>query len=112
MAINNSISRSSTLNFDDVVSAILSKEMQQKSSGETSGNALTAETRGRKMERGKSLGYCSKSRKGSSKSRSRIMCWKCRKKGHLKKDYKSWNGKEGDAQQETNHEANVTGDVL
>jgi len=24
----------------------------------------------------------------------------------------SWNGKEGDAQQEANHEANVTGDVL
>jgi len=50
MAISNSVSRSSTLKFDDVVSAILSKEMQQKSSGETLGNALTEETRGRKME--------------------------------------------------------------
>ena len=63
------------------------------------------------MERRKSLGYRSKSRKGRSKSRSGIVCWKCGKKGHLKKNCKSQNGK-GDAQQETNHEANVTGDVL
>lgn len=41
-----------------------------------------------------------------------IACWKCEKKGHLKKDSKSRKGKEGDAHQETNHEANVIGDVL
>ena len=64
------------------------------------------------MERGKSPGYRSKSRKGRSKSRSGIVCWKCGKKGHVKKDSKSQKGKEGDAQQETNHEVNVTGDVL
>eukprot|EP00253_Pinus_taeda_P023693 PITA_23693 len=93
MAISNSISGSSTLKFDDVVGAILSEEMQRKSSGETLGNALTAETRGRKMERGKSPGYRSKSRKGRSKSRSRIVCWKCGNKGHLKKDCKSQKGK-------------------
>ena len=40
------------------------------------------------------------------------MCWKCGKKGHLKKDCKSRKGKEGNAQQENNHETNVTGDVL
>ena len=54
MAISNSVSGSSTLKFDDVVGAILSEEMRQKSSGETLGNALSAESRGRKMERGKS----------------------------------------------------------
>ena len=64
------------------------------------------------MEGGKSLGYRSKSRKGRSKSRSGIVCWKCGKKGHLKKDCKSQKGEEGDTQQETNHEANVTSDVL
>eukprot|EP00253_Pinus_taeda_P029010 PITA_29010 len=57
VAISNSVYGSSTLKFDDVVGAILSEEMRRKSSGETSGNALTAETRGRKMERGKSSGY-------------------------------------------------------
>eukprot|EP00253_Pinus_taeda_P016647 PITA_16647 len=80
MAISNSISGSSTLKFDDVVGAILSEEMQRKSFGETSGNALIGETRGRKMERGKSPKYHSKLRKGRSKSRSGIVCWKCGKK--------------------------------
>ena len=74
MAISNSVSRSSTLKFDDVVGAILSEEMRWKSSGEASGNALSAEFRGRRMERGKSSGYRSKSRKGRSKSRSGIVC--------------------------------------
>eukprot|EP00253_Pinus_taeda_P004888 PITA_04888 len=68
MAISNSVSGSSTLKFDDVVGAILSKEMGWKSSSETLGNALSAESRGRKMERGKSLGYHSKSRKDSGAS--------------------------------------------
>ena len=112
MAIINSVSGSSTLKFDDVFGAILSEEMRRKSSGETSGNALSAESRGRIMERGKSSGYRSKSRKGRSKSRSGIVCWKCGKRGHLKKDCRSWKGKEGDPQQENNHEENVTGDVL
>eukprot|EP00253_Pinus_taeda_P007075 PITA_07075 len=112
MAISNFVYGSSTLKFDDVVGAILSEEMRRKNSGETSSNSLSAESRGRKMERGKSLGYHSKSRKGKSKSRSRIVCWKCGKKGHLKKDCRSRKGKEGDAQQENNHEANVTSEVL
>ena len=73
MAISNSISGSSTLMFDDVADAILSEEMQQKSSSETLGNALTTETRGRKMERGKILGYHSKSRKARSNSILGIM---------------------------------------
>ena len=40
------------------------------------------------------------------------MCWKCRKKGLLKKYCKSRKGKEGDTQQEKNHQVNVIGDVL
>jgi len=112
MAINNSISRSSTLTFDDVVGAILSKEMRWKSSSETLGNDLTIKTRGRKIERGKSPVYHNKSRKGRSKSKSRIVCWKYGKKGHLKKDCNFLKGKEGDAQQENNHEASVIGDVF
>eukprot|EP00253_Pinus_taeda_P005819 PITA_05819 len=112
MAISNSVSGSTTLKFDDVVGAILTEEMRWKSSGETLGNSLSAESRGRKMERGKSSGYRSKSRKGRSKSRSGIVCCKCGKKGHLKKYCRSWKGKEGDAKQENNHETNVTDDVL
>ena len=40
------------------------------------------------------------------------MCWKCRNKEHLKKDCTYQKGKEGYGQQENNHEANVTGDML
>ena len=98
MVISNSVSRSSTLKFDDVVSAILNEEMRRKTSGETSVNSLTAEARGRKLERGKSPGYFSNKRKSRSKSRLGIVCWKCMKKGHVKKDYKSRKGNEGDAQ--------------
>ena len=37
MTISNSVPSSNTLKFDDVVGVILSKEMQRKSTGETSG---------------------------------------------------------------------------
>ena len=93
MAISNSVSRYSTLKFYNVVGAILSEEMRRKRSDETLGNALSVETMGRKMERGNSSGYHSKSRKDRSKSRSGIVCWKCGKKGHLKKDCRSRMGK-------------------
>ena len=41
------VSGSNTLKFDDVVGVILSEEMRQKSTGETSGNVLNMENRGR-----------------------------------------------------------------
>ena len=53
MAVSNSIPSSNTLKFDDVVGVILSKEMQRKRRGETSGNALTMESRGRQKEGGR-----------------------------------------------------------
>ena len=98
MAVSNSISRSSTLKFDDVIGVILSKEMRRKSIGETSGNALTIKTRGRQRERGKSPRNCWKGRKGRSKSRARVECWNCGKKGHFKKYCRSQNVKQGDRQ--------------
>ena len=70
MAVSNSVSGSSTLKFDDVIGVILSEEMRRKSTGDTSGNALTVEIRGRQRERGKSPGNRWKSRKGRSKSRA------------------------------------------
>ena len=51
MAVSNSVPSSNTLKFDDVVSVILSEEMRRKSTGETSGNTLTMESRGRQKER-------------------------------------------------------------
>ena len=70
------------------------------------------ESRGRQRERGRSLGYHCKSRKGRSKSRlGNIECWNCGKRVHLKKYYKAPKKKE-DRQQETTQGANVAGDVL
>jgi len=40
------------------------------------------------------------------------VCYKCGKKGHLKIDCNTLKAKGGDGQQENNHEANVTGDML
>jgi hypothetical protein len=69
MAVSNSVSGSNTLKFDDDVGVILSEEMRWKSTGETSGNALNMENRGRQKDRGKGFGNRGNSRKGRSKSR-------------------------------------------
>jgi hypothetical protein len=112
MAISNSVSSSNTLKFDVVVGIILSEEMRRKSTGETSGNVLNMENRGRQKDRGKGSRDCGNSRKRRSKSRiGKIECWNCGKKGHLKKDCRAPK-KQRDEQQEKNREANVTSDVL
>ena len=68
--------------------------MQRKITGETSGNALTMERRGRQKERGKSPGNHGKYGKGRSKSRfEKIECWNCGKKGHMKKHCQAPNKK-------------------
>jgi hypothetical protein len=112
MVVSNFVSGSNTLKFDDVVGVILSEEMRWKNTGETSGNALNMENRGRQKDRGKGPGNCENSRKGRSKSRlGKIECWNCGKKGHLKKHCRAPK-KQRERQQERNQEANVIGDVL
>ena len=68
MVISNFVFVSNTLKFDDVVGVILSEEIQQKSIGETSGNVLNMENRGRQKDRGKGSRNRGNSRKGVSKS--------------------------------------------
>ena len=51
MVVSNSIPRSNTLKFDDVVGFIFSKEMRRKSTCDKSGNALTMERREIQRER-------------------------------------------------------------
>ena len=112
MAVSNFVSCSNTIKFDDVVGVIISEEMRRKSTGETSGNALTMESRWRQNERRRIPGNHDKFKKGRSKSRFRkIECWNCGKKGHLKKDYRAPK-KKGERHEETTQEANVVGDLL
>jgi len=75
MVVSNSVSGSNNLKFDDFVGVILSEEMRWKSIGETSGNALNMENRGRQKDRRKGSENCGNSRKGRSKSRlGKIEC--------------------------------------
>jgi hypothetical protein len=102
MVVSNSVSCSNNLKFDDVVGVILSEEMRRKNTGETSGNALNMENRGRQKDRGKGPGNYRNSRKGRSKSKlGNIECWNCGKKGHPKKDCRAPK-KQRDGQQERN----------
>ena len=71
MAVSNYVPSLNTLKFDDVVGVILSEEVRRKSTGETSGNALTMESRGRQNQRGRSPRNPRKFKKGRSKSRFR-----------------------------------------
>ena len=64
MVLSNFVPSSNTLNFDDVVGVILSEEMKRKKTGETSGNVLTMESRGRQNERGRSPRNHNNSKKG------------------------------------------------
>ena len=94
MAVSNSIPRSGTLKYDDVIGVILSEKTHRKSSGgSTSSSALNAQSRGRTNERGSNSGNRGKSRGKSkgrrSQSRGQNGCWYCRTPGHKKKD--CWN---------------------
>jgi hypothetical protein len=75
MVVTNFVSGSNTLKFDDVVGVILSEEIRWKRTGETSGNVLNMENRGRQKDRGNGSGNCRNYRKGRSKSRlGKIEC--------------------------------------
>jgi hypothetical protein len=108
----NFFSSLNTLKIDIVVGVILSEEMRQKNTGETSSNAFNMENRGRQKDRGKGSRNRDNSRKGRSKSKlGKIECWNCGKKGHLNKDWRAPK-KQRNGHQEKNKEENVTGDVL
>ena len=76
MVVSNSVPGSNTLKFDDVVRVNHNEEMRRKIIGETLGNALTMEIRGRQIERGRIPCNYITSINGISKSRIRkIECW-------------------------------------
>ena len=84
-----SLSTTDTLEFDNVVGALLYEELRKKSSLETSSpEALVV--RGRSKEKGENERGTSKTK--SKERRSKLKCWYYNKTGHLKKD--SWKRQE------------------
>jgi hypothetical protein len=79
-------SNTTTLNFDKVVSSLLSEEMRLKNMEGHSTSALFARGRSQERNRSKSSSGRSKS-KGRSKSSAKFvkLCWRCGKEGHYKK---------------------------
>ena len=83
-------SNTTTLNFDDIVSALLSEEMRRINMEGQNGDALSV--RGRSQNRKKN-----KVSSGRFKSRGRFkfpgkfvkVCWKCEKEGHYKNECRS-----------------------
>eukprot|EP00253_Pinus_taeda_P034553 PITA_34553 len=78
-------SNATALQFDEIVSALLTEEMRRKNMDNQNGDALSV--RGRSQNRNKN-----KSSSGRSKSPgkpTKVVCWKCRKEGHLRRECKS-----------------------
>ena len=78
-----SLSTIDTLEFDNVVGALLSEELRKKSSIETS-SPETLVVRGRSKEKGENSRGTSRSK--SKGRKSKLKCWYCSKTGHLKKE--------------------------
>ena len=74
-----------TLNFDDIVSTLLSEEMRRRNMEGENGDALSV--RGRSQNRNKNK--VSNGRSKSPRNFVKVMCWKCGKEGHHKKDSRS-----------------------
>jgi hypothetical protein len=99
-----SISFSSTesIEFDDTVGALLSKETRKKSNLETSTSEVMV-IRGRPKERGQGQRDFSWSK--SKGRKSKLKCWFCGKYGHLKKDcWKRQQASKEDPPKETKEE--------
>jgi len=84
-------SNTTALQFDEIVSSLLREEMRWKNMESQNGDALSVRGWSQNRKKNKSLSGRSKSR-GRSKSPGKpvkVVCWKCEKEGHYKRDCKS-----------------------
>ena len=84
-------SNTTALNFEEVVSSLLSEEMRQKKMLGKITYALFARGHSQERNRSKSASGRSKS-KGRSKSPRKFVkiCWRCGKEGHYRKQCRSY----------------------
>ena len=92
---------SDKLKFDEIQDVVLSESIRKREIGDSSGNALSVDRRGRSKSK-------SSNKHGRSKSRNRekfpnkpnVKCWSCGEKGHFRTDCtklkKKQNHKSGD----------------
>eukprot|EP00253_Pinus_taeda_P002925 PITA_02925 len=84
-------SNATALQFDEIVSSLLTKELRRKNIDNQNGDALSVRGRSQNTNKNKSLSGRSKSR-GRSKSLGKpikVACWKCGKEGHFRRECKS-----------------------
>eukprot|EP00253_Pinus_taeda_P032608 PITA_32608 len=84
-------SNATALQFDEIVSSLLTEEMRWKNMESQNGDALFVQGWSKNRNKNKSSSGRSKSR-GRFKSPGKpvkVVCWKCEKEGHYKRDCKS-----------------------
>eukprot|EP00253_Pinus_taeda_P029979 PITA_29979 len=77
--------------FDEIVSSLLMEDMRQKNMERQNGDALSVRGQSQNIDKNKSSSgrYKSRGRSRSPGKPVKVLCWKCRKEGHYKRDCKS-----------------------
>eukprot|EP00253_Pinus_taeda_P025343 PITA_25343 len=105
-------SNATTLHFDEIVLSLLMEEMRQKNMESQNGDSLFVQGWSQNRNKNKSSSRRSKSPRKPVK----VVCWKCGKDGHYKRDYKSkaldkGKGSHGASSVEAKTTSNEGGDV-
>ena len=78
---------SDKLKFDEIRDVVLSESIRKRETGDSSGNALSVDRRGRSKSKSSNKHGRSKSKnRGKSPNKPNVTCWSCGGKGHFRTD--------------------------